>query len=29
VIVTVVAGVWPGSIAETARDAVPVLTSVG
>ena len=29
VIVTLVAGVWPGSIAEVARDAVPVLTTVG
>jgi NADH-quinone oxidoreductase subunit N len=28
VIVTLVAGVWPDSIAEIARDAVPVLTSV-
>jgi NADH-quinone oxidoreductase subunit N len=29
VVVTLVAGVWPGSIAEVARDAVPVLTTVG
>ena len=29
VLVTLVVGVWPGSIAEVARDAVPVLTSVG
>jgi NADH-quinone oxidoreductase subunit N len=29
VVVTVGAGVWPGSIAEVARDAVPVLTSLG
>ena len=29
VVVTLVAGVWPGSIAEVARDAVPVLTSLG
>jgi NADH-quinone oxidoreductase subunit N len=29
VVVTLVAGVWPGSIAEVARDAVPVLTAVG
>jgi len=29
VAVTLVAGVWPGSIAETARDAVPVLAAVG
>jgi NADH-quinone oxidoreductase subunit N len=29
VVVTLVVGVWPGSIAEVARDAVPVLTTVG
>src|SRR5690606_8612734 len=29
VAVTLVAGVWPGAIAETARDAVPVLAAVG
>jgi NADH-quinone oxidoreductase subunit N len=29
VVVTLVVGVWPDSIAEVARDAVPVLTSVG
>jgi NADH-quinone oxidoreductase subunit N len=29
VIVTIGAGVWPGAIAEMARDAVPVLTSLG
>jgi NADH-quinone oxidoreductase subunit N len=29
VIVTIVAGLWPGSIADLARDAVPVLTTVG
>jgi NADH-quinone oxidoreductase subunit N len=29
VVVTLVVGVWPGSIAEVARDAVPVLTSIG
>jgi NADH-quinone oxidoreductase subunit N len=29
VVVTLVAGVWPGSIAEVARDAMPVLTTVG
>ena len=28
-VVTLVAGVWPSSIAETARDAIPVLTTVG
>jgi NADH:ubiquinone oxidoreductase subunit 2 (subunit N) len=28
-IVTLLVGVWPGSIAEVARDAVPVLTAVG
>jgi NADH-quinone oxidoreductase subunit N len=29
VIVTIGAGFWPGAIAEMARDAVPVLTSLG
>ncbi len=29
VIVTIGAGFWPGSIAELARDAVPVLTALG
>ena len=29
VIVTLLVGVWPGSIAEVTRDAVPVLTSLG
>jgi NADH-quinone oxidoreductase subunit N len=29
VVVTLLAGVWPGSIAEVARDAVPVLTTLG
>jgi NADH-quinone oxidoreductase subunit N len=29
VVVTLVVGVWPGSIAEVARDAVPVLTAAG
>jgi hypothetical protein len=29
VVVTLVVGVWPGSIAEVARDAVPVLTTAG
>jgi NADH-quinone oxidoreductase subunit N len=29
VLVTLVVGVWPGSIAEVARDAVPVLTTLG
>jgi NADH-quinone oxidoreductase subunit N len=29
VIATLLLGVWPGSIAEVARDAVPVLTAVG
>jgi NADH-quinone oxidoreductase subunit N len=29
VIATLVVGVWPGSIAEAARDAVPVLTTLG
>ncbi len=29
VAVTLLAGVWPGSIAELARDAVPVLTTLG
>jgi NADH-quinone oxidoreductase subunit N len=29
VIVTIGAGFWPGSIAELARDAVPVLTTLG
>jgi NADH-quinone oxidoreductase subunit N len=29
VAVTLVVGVWPGSIAEVARDAVPVLTTLG
>jgi NADH-quinone oxidoreductase subunit N len=28
-VVTLVVGVWPGSVAEVARDAVPVLTSLG
>jgi NADH-quinone oxidoreductase subunit N len=28
-VVTLVVGVWPGSIAEVARDAVPVLTTTG
>ena len=29
VVVTLLVGVWPGSIAEVARDAVPVLTTLG
>jgi NADH-quinone oxidoreductase subunit N len=29
VVVTLLAGVWPGSIADVARDAVPVLTAAG
>jgi hypothetical protein len=29
VLVTLVVGVWPGPIAEVARDAVPVLTTLG
>jgi hypothetical protein len=29
VIVTLGAGVWPGSIADLARDAVPVLSALG
>ncbi|MBN2622382.1 MAG: hypothetical protein JXA83_03385, partial [Acidimicrobiales bacterium] len=29
VLVTLVVGVWPGSVAEVARDAVPVLTTLG
>jgi NADH-quinone oxidoreductase subunit N len=29
VAVTLVVGVWPGSISEVARDAVPVLTTLG
>jgi NADH-quinone oxidoreductase subunit N len=28
-VVTLVAGVWPGSISELARDAVPVLVAAG
>ena len=29
VVATFLFGVWPGSIAEAARDAVPVLTALG
>jgi NADH-quinone oxidoreductase subunit N len=29
VVATLLLGVWPGSIAEAARDAVPVLTAIG
>ena len=29
VIVTIGAGLWPGSIADLARDAVPVLATFG
>jgi hypothetical protein len=29
VIVTIVAGLWPGSIADLARDAVPALATFG
>ena len=28
-VVTIVVGVWPGPMAEAARDAVPVLTAFG